>query len=76
MDKYERIGNEYAKANTQTIIKGNEGKIHVYEPNGYKSEWRDEPDESFNNWEEYTKYYIGNNLRKLRKHNNKHLRRK
>lgn len=75
MDKYERIGNEYAKKNKHVIIKGNK-KIHVYEPDGYLSEWRDEPDESFDSWEDYTKYYIGDNLRKLRKNNNKHLRRK
>lgn len=76
MDKYERVGNEYAKKNNHTIIKGDKGKIHVYEPNGYLSEWRDEPDETFNGWKEYTQFYIGNNLRRLRRFNNKkHLRR-
>lgn len=80
MDKYERIGKKYAKENNQTIIKSNNEKIHVYEPNGYKTQipeaiYRDIPDDTFENWKDYTRYYIGNNLRKLRKNNNKHLRR-
>lgn len=76
MDKYERIGNEYANKNGHTIIKGEKGKLYVYEPNGFKSDWRDEPDETFDNWKDYTRNYIGKDLRRLRKRNiNKHLRR-
>lgn len=76
MDKYERVGREYAKKHGHQVFPSNKGNLYLYEENGI-NDWTDEPDDIFDSWKEYTKHFIGNDLRRLRKFKHKkHLRKK